>query len=250
LSRHAEFLAAFRGALSGGSLPPEMLAGAAGEAERRIAVYRNNVAHSLIEALSARFPVICRLVGTDFFAALARLYIDADGPRSPVLAEWGESFADYLSGFPPLAAYPYMGDVARIEYARGRAFHAADSRPVDPAWFSAQDPWSVRISLNPSLSVLRLQHPAVSIWAKNQAGGETVRIPEGGEIALILRDRGFEVPVRAISPGDAALIDALREGNCLGEAATHAGHAEEGHQPRDILIHLMRQGAIVTPEAH
>jgi hypothetical protein len=250
LSRHADFLAAFRGALNGGTLPRDMLIGAAEEAERRFAVYQNNVTHSLIEALTSRYPVICRLVGTDFFAALARLYVQADGPRSPILAEWGESFAEFLSSFPPLASYPYMGDVARIEYARGRAFHAADALPVDPAWFSAQDPWSVRLGLHSSVTVLRLQHPAVSIWERNQPGGESVKISEGREIALILRDRGFAVPVHAISPGDATLIEALRAGDCLGEAAIRARSAQPGHDPQDILIHLMRQGAIIGPAAH
>ena len=238
LSRHTDFLSVFRGALNGGTLPPDMLIGDDQEAERRFAVYQNNVTHSLIEALTVRFPVICRLVGTEFSAALARLYIDADGPRSPILAEWGESFAEFLSSFPPLASYPYMADVARIEYARGRAFHAADAVPVEPAWFSAQDPWSVRFSLHSSVTVLRLQHPAVSI-----------KISEGREIALILRDRGFDVPVLAISPGDATLIEALRAGDCLGEAAIRAKSAQPGHDPQDILIHLMRQGAIIKPEA-
>jgi hypothetical protein len=142
-----------------------------------------------------------------------------------------------------------MGDVARIEYARGRAFHAADAVPVEPAWFSAQDPWSVRPGLHPSVIVLRLQHPAVSIWTKNQPGGEAVEIPDGSEIAFILRDRSFAVPVHSISPGDAALIEALRAGDCLGGAATRAGKAQPGYNPQDILIHLMRHGAIIKPEA-
>jgi hypothetical protein len=234
--------------LNGGSLPPDLVMGDAEEATRRLAVYQNNVAHSLIEALAQRFPVICRLVGPEFFAALARCYIEADGPRSPVLAEWGEGFGGFLSDFPPLAAYPYMAEVARIEFARGRAFHAADALPVDPAWFSAQDPWSARLGLHPSVHVLRLRHPAVSIWGRNQPGGEQVTLPQGGEIALILRDRSFAVPVRAISPGDAALIEALQEGDCLGGAASRARRAEPDHDPQHILTHLMRQGALTTPE--
>ena len=247
---HSDLLSVFRNALNGGSLPPGMVMHAAEEADRRLAVYRNNVAHSLIEALASRFPVIRRLVGGDFFGALAKCYIAADGPRSPVLAEWGESFAAFLSAFPPLASYPYMADVARIEFARGRAFHAADAQPIDPVWFAAQDPWSARLGLHPSLHVLRLEHPAVSIWQRNQPGGEQVTLASGGEIALILRDRSFDVPVRAISQGDAALIEALREGASLGSAAGRARSAEPGHVPQDILIHLMRLGALITPEPH
>lgn len=99
------------------------------------AAYRNNVAVSLGQALGRRFPVIQRLVGDEFFAALARAYLAADPPRSPVLMEWGAGFADFLAGFRPLAGWPFMADVARIEWARGLAFHAADAPPWTlPSW--------------------------------------------------------------------------------------------------------------------
>lgn len=248
--RHEEFLSAFHGALTGGTPATGMLICPAGEAERRFAVYRNNMVHSLTQALAARFPVICRLVGGEFFNSLARLYIHSNGPNTPILAEWGAEFAPFLSGFPPLASYPYMADVARIEYARGRAFHAADSVAADPAWLSGLDPLSARLGIHSSVSVLHLQHPAVSIWARNQPEGGSVTLSEEPEIALILRDRSYAVPVCAIRPGDAALIEALQHGECLGEAALRALAAQPDHDPSGILVHLMRQGAIINPEAH
>ena len=44
---------------------------------RRFAVYRNNVAAGLIRALEARFPVTRRLVGDDFFRAMAGGFVAA-----------------------------------------------------------------------------------------------------------------------------------------------------------------------------
>ena len=75
---HPEFLAGFDAALRGGALPPGLTASAPDEVALRFAVYRNNVAVGLSDALAARFPVICRLVGADFFAAMARLHAEAD----------------------------------------------------------------------------------------------------------------------------------------------------------------------------
>ncbi len=40
---------------------------------RRFAVYRNNVAASLIEAMVQRFPAVCAIVGDEFFRAMARV---------------------------------------------------------------------------------------------------------------------------------------------------------------------------------
>ena len=238
---------AFRAALGGAPLPPGLIADQP-DAARRLAVYRNNVAVSLAQALAARFPVIQRLVGPAFFAPLARAYLAQDPPRSPVLAEWGAGFAAFLAGFPPLAAWPYMADVARIEEARGRAFHAADAAPLAPAALSpaaleGADPGRLRLALHPSVTLLRLDHPAVAIWAANQPGATPAPLPQGPQIALILRDPAFDVPVEAIEPADAALIEALQQGAPLARAVP------PGHDPTPRLVALMRQGAIIGATA-
>lgn len=241
---HPEFVARFEAALRGGPLPPGLRARDPAEVERRFAVYRNNVAASLSQALATRFPVIRRLVGDEFFAALAGLYARAEPPQSPVLAEWGAGFAGFLDRFPPLAAWPYMGDVARIEHARGRAFHAADAPPVDPAVLAGADPARLRLGLHPSVILLALAHPAVSIWRRNQPGAGDIPPAAGPETALILRDRAFDVPVQALGPGDAALMAGLLAGRTLACAAQAAQAAEPAHDPQPLLVGLMRAGAI------
>jgi hypothetical protein len=246
LPAHAEFTARFAAALQGAPLPPGVTGA---EAETRFAVYRNNVAHSLGKALAARFPVIERLVGAPFFAAMAQVYLAAHRPETPVLHQWGQSFPDFLAGFEPLSAYPYMADVAKIEHARGLAFHAADAAPLNPARLAGADPARLRLALHPSVQLLRLVHPAVSIWAANQPGAEAGPLPDTPEIALILRTPDFAVPVRAISPGDSAMIDSLGAGSSLLAAAEAAQWFEPGHDPNPLLLHLMQCGALTDPEA-
>lgn len=245
---HPDFVAGFDAALRGGPVPAGLVARDPAEVERRFAVYCNNVAVSLGAALASRFPVVRRLVGKAFFAAMARLYAETDRPKSPVLAEWGAGFAGFLEAFPPLADYPYLADVARIELARGRAFHAADRKPVDPAAIVGADPDRVRLMLHPSVTLLPLAHPAVSIWARNQPGGEGLPLCRGPETALILRDAAFQVPVWAVGAGDAALLRAVLDGDRLAIAAEKARDAEAGHDPQSLLVSLMRAGAIVDAE--
>ena len=245
MTAHPDFIESFDRALRDGVLPPGLTARDAREVGRRFDVYRNNVAVGLTQALAARFPVIRRLVGEDFFAAVARLYREAGLPKSPVLAEWGEGFAAFLDRFPPLAAYRYMGDVARIEHARGRAFHAADVLSIDPACLAAVDPGRLRLGLHPAVILLALAHPAVSIWQRNQPGRDDAPLAAGPQTALILRDRGFDVPVRALGEGDATFLAALLDGALLAEAAVAAQTAESGHNPQSLLVALMRSGTIV-----
>jgi Putative DNA-binding domain len=68
---------------------------------RRFAVYRNNVAVGLIGAIEARYPVSRRIAGDDLFRAMARAFVRAHRPRSPVMIAYGGDFpelvADYLA---------------------------------------------------------------------------------------------------------------------------------------------------------
>jgi len=240
MSPHDATLARFGAALGQGAAPVDVTASDPTEVARRFAVYRNNVSFSLSAALRTRFPVIARLVGPEFFAALARDFLAVHPPQSPVLHEWGAAFPDYLDTFAPLAAFPYMGDVARIEWARGLAFHAADVPALAPARLANADPETLHLALHPSVIVLPLASPAVSIWALNQPGAEAGPIPPAPETALILRDRAFDIPVRAITPAEAALIAALGRGETLLQAAAHA----PGLDPTALLLALMQAGAL------
>ena len=209
---------------------PSSVAETAGPSrERRFAVYRNNVKASLIAALVAKFPVVHRLVGEEFFEATALVFIERLPPRSPVLAEYGGDFAVFLETFEPAADLPYLPDVARLEWARQRAFHAADATPVAIdrlAALAAADIGSARLVLHPAAAVVVSPWPIVSIWTTNTFDAEVRRIgpDRPGETALVTRP-DHEVLVSLLPPGADLLLAALEEGTMLGEAMTNAPDA-------------------------
>ncbi|MCF3973170.1 HvfC/BufC family peptide modification chaperone [Paracoccus salsus] len=227
----------FRAALAGGPVPGCVTASDPDEIARRFAVYRNNVAHSLREALARRFPAVRRLVGTEFFAAMAAEFIAAHPPRTPVLQDWGDAFATFLDGFPPVATLPYLGDVARIEWARGRAYHAADATALPTDRLTDAEP----LRLHPSLRLVPLSHPAVAIWRANQPGRDGKPRAIGPQIALIWRRPDFDVSVEAISPADASLVHALMAGRPLAVAGLLT-------DPVPMLTLLLRDGLICEHE--
>ncbi|MGO4851691.1 HvfC/BufC N-terminal domain-containing protein [Phaeovulum sp. W22_SRMD_FR3] len=241
---HAGFATAFRQGLAQGHLPPGLTARAPDEAARRFGVYRNNVMHGLIEALRTRFPAVERLVGAEFFAAMAPVFIAAHPPQSPVMQLYGGAFPEFLEGFPPLAALPYLGDVARIELARGRAYHAADMAGIDPAALAASpDPAALRLGLHPSVQILSLAHPAGRIWAAQQPDGPPAPKPgDWGPDQVMIARVGWEVPVRLLSPQEAGFLLALQAGHPLGTAVP------EGFDPAPLLGHLLAAELIVTCE--
>ncbi len=97
---------------------PQGLIGPDGEpSAKRFAVYRNNVVVGLAAVLKAAFPAVCRIVGDEFFAAMARIYVSREPPGSPIMLDYGAGFADFVGGFEPAAGLPYLRDVARLERA-------------------------------------------------------------------------------------------------------------------------------------
>lgn len=232
-----DFTAKFRAALLDGPERIGLNYRDPNEATRRFAVYRNNVAHSLGQALARRFPVVQRLVGADFFSAMVREFIAAHPPRSPVLQEWGDEMPGFLRDFPPVATLPYLPDVARIEWVRGRAYHAADAQPINPKMLADQ----VSLYLHPSLSLLYLDHPAVSIWQANQPGRDGRVQANGPEIALIWRRNDLSVATSAIATADADFIACLLETRSLADAA-------ERSDPVSMLSLLLREGLICEKE--
>lgn len=228
MPRLAERQAEFAAALLDPQRPvPAGCVGPDGQPDQnRFAVYRNNVMSSLTEALRESFPVVDRLVGEEYFRALAPIYIAQQPPASPVLLEYGATFPDFLARFEPLASFPYLSDVARIEYAWLEAYHAADAIPLDPrslTLVSGAHAADLCFTAHPSLRVVRSAYPAFTIWRMNttDAIAQPVDLTAGGEDALVLRAQA-EVEVRAIPQGAAELLAALAAGCSLGEAAAAA----------------------------
>ena len=100
-------------------------------AARRFRVYRNNVHGALISALADAYPVVQRLVGEDFFAAMAREFFLLESTRETSLALYGKGFAAFIDEFEPAASVAYLGDIARLERARLEALHALDAPVLD-----------------------------------------------------------------------------------------------------------------------
>jgi hypothetical protein len=206
-------------------VPPGIASPDPRQAKRRFAVHRNNVVAGLIKAIEARFPASKKIVGRDFFAAMARAFVVERPPRSPVLASFGDEFADFISTFEPARELAYLADVARLEAARSRAYHAADAAPVGAAEFTEIESATLidlRIDLHPSLEIVRSKHPIVTIWAMNSGQQAPAPIETwSAEDALIVRPY-LDVEVRLLPPGGAVFLGGLAEGRSLGEAANAA----------------------------
>ena len=209
-------------------------------AGRRFDVYRNNVAVSLTDALEVSFPVVAKIVGEEFFKAMAAIYLRAHPPKSPLLMFYGEDMPGFLASFPPVAHLGYLSDVARLELARRHSYHATDADPIQPDALAATDLMATRFRLAPTARVIRSHWPLHGIWLANTAESAPKPGREAEDVLVTRPD--FDPVVSCLPPGGADFISALAKGEPLGTAIIAGG---EGFDPGPVLT-LLLQGAALT----
>lgn len=223
---------------------PKGLSGPDGPAGKRFDVYRNNVAVSLTEALRVAFPVIRKLVGDQFFDAMAGVYLRAHPPRSPRLMFYGADMPVFLKDFEPAQHLGYLPDVARLELGLRESYHAADAPVLDPTELGRIDPdalMEVRITLHPALRLLRSDWPVHAIWRFNTEEGAP-KPPREAQDVLITRPE-FDPAPHLLPRGAHAFLAALAEGEKFGAAANIAGAEARGADLSAILGACLSAGA-------
>jgi hypothetical protein len=192
--------------------------------DQRLDVYRNAFDSNLANALRLTFPAVHKLVGAEFFEGAARIFTREHPPRTSWLDEFGADFADFLAAFAPAASLAYLADVARLEWAVNRALHAPDAEPVDAKALAAVDPvWHERVCLvaDPSISLLRADHPADEIWRAVLGGDEEVLAAidlADGPVRLLVQRHATGIEVTRLDEPTWQVSTALLGGQPLGTA--------------------------------
>lgn len=215
---------------------------------KRYGVYRNNVATGLARALAARFPVTEKIVGEEFFTAMARDFVLAHPPTSPVLLHYGADFAGFVADFAPAANLPYLADIVRLEDAQTRAYHARDIAPIESNVLTRITPErmsGLSFRFHPAACIVRSSFPIVTIWSMNASLLPLAPIADWrAEDALVTRPE-LSVITRQVSPGSAIFLLALMRHATLGEAFDEALQADAGFDLGRNLAELMRSGALI-----
>lgn len=210
---------------------------------QRFAIYRNNVAASLIAALAAKYPLIEALVGEDYFKALAGAFVRDHLPGAPRLALYGEGFAEFLAAFAPVRDWPYLADVARLEAAQLAAMHAADAEPLGAADFAtAHDLAAARLELHPSLRLVASRFAVGAIADALDAGLGCAGVdPDEPQEVIVARPR-LSV-LRLVAPaGTARFLEALRVGAPVFEAVAAARRGAQDFDAAQAFALVIARG--------
>jgi hypothetical protein len=221
---------------------------------QHLQVYRNNIAVSLAAALEAVYPVVARLVGTDFFGYMADQFIRRHPPASGNLHDFGGELAAFLAGFAPAAQLAYLADVARLEWAWHEAFHAADHDRLDLARLvqvPAERYAALRFVLHPSARLIASAYPIQRILQANQpaqSGDEQVDLATGPVRLLVIR-RALDVEIEMLEVAEYAFLSAVAERMPLEAACAQALAADPAFDVTQSLRDHVLRGTVVDVDS-
>ena len=243
---HETVQSRFAGAL----LDPEALipagAGKMGKPDtKRFGVYRNNVAVSLVEALSSAYPSVAAILGDDF-ARVARTFIDRHPPTTPVMAEFGRGFGDFISAFGPLRHAPFLSDLARAERLWLDAYHAADESALDPDGLASIPPdqlADITLQRHAAAALRNSPYPVFDLFGARETWPPAAGIDLDAAQAILITRPQFEVLVFGIDAATAEFFATLFAGKTLGEAIGAAtSNDPDFHVPAAIAL-MLNSGA-------
>ena len=203
----------------------------------RVAVYTEGYPARVTEALRESYPALANILGDGSLAGLSERYRRVLRGEPTNLNDVGADLPDFLRGDRLTERLAFLPELAALEWAVTRSFHAAACAPFDPvdckSW-SIEDWQRARIRFQPGLALLRSRWPLRALHAtRNQDRDEIdVDLEQGGECVLVFR-RGFEVAVEAVPPREADAIEAFRADSTLAEVSERL--ARDGALDDDVV---------------
>jgi uncharacterized protein (UPF0276 family) len=198
---------------------PAGFAGDAHAAAARMALYRGQQTGAWHKVLSAAFPVLRQLLGDEFFEGMSRAYGIAHPPEVADLNVFGAAMPAFLHSFASAADYPYLADMARLEWAVHRSYFAADADAVNAADLEAWSPAqfdAARFALHPAVSLFSSPWAVVSLWRAHH-GGAFPPSMAAAEQCVVARPR-WQAEVIALDPARLAALRCLETGATVGAA--------------------------------
>jgi hypothetical protein len=170
--------------------------------DERLSIYADNTRLTLIELLRSSYPVIDKIVGADFFTALARHYVQQYPQTQADRHQYGADLSAFLKTFAPAAQLAYLSDLATLEWAYHRAYFADDAQAMTfetlQALAAHGDDFS--LPLHPSVQHITVDYNVLEIWqAHQQEDIPSLQLQHHTQHLLIWRDPQHNTLITIIS---------------------------------------------------
>ncbi len=185
-----------------------------GDAAQRAGVYTTAYFARHHDVIVGDYPMVEALIGHEAFHPLVAEYLVRHPPDDPSLRFVGANLPAFLSEHGLAARFPFIADLARLEWTRGDVFDARDVKTLAAADLAAipETAWpGLTLQLVPAFRLITLAHPVQELW--QAIHDETpVRAVGRAPTTIIVWRHDFVVYHRPVSGGEAAALALLQTG--------------------------------------
>jgi hypothetical protein len=220
----------------------------------RLELYNRMYWFRLIDAFYDDNPGLRALLGEEKFLALCEAYLAKYPSRSFTLRNLCARLADFIAETPRLTAprTALARDIARFEWAQTVAFDGESRTKLAPATIARSGPATMRIGLQPYLTLLALDYPVddfvlavkrreamretasnTSEIAGRRGRMKTVRAPQRSRTYLAVHRVDFRLYYKRLELPAYRMLEALRAGKPLAHAVAAGGRRVSAAQTRE-----------------
>lgn len=192
----------------------------------RLDIYYNNTLLNLTDILAGTYPILQKIVGKRFFETISCNYIETYTQSTGNRHKYGAMLNEFLSSYQPVVEWPYLPDVAAIEWAYFQAEIADDALTIDfndLTTLISKQPDFV-LSPHPGVHFVDQRFNALEIWQEHQKKEiGAITLQENPQTILIWRDQKNVVLLKEISTSLKKLLIFCKEGKSFSDAMSQVG---------------------------
>jgi len=176
-------------------------------------IYRNNTIGTRKRALQAIYPVVEKIIGGQCFDRLALDFVTSSPSTDSDLNLYGAGFPEFLQRLcfneDAFSDFPYLRDLACLEWLYHKAYYAADDLPLSASQIDEIES-SVKLERSHSLFCMKSPYPVVAIWRNHQGNASVSEVAAlaSEDYILIARQQGHPL-VRQIDRQEWSIIQSI-----------------------------------------
>ncbi|RBP53540.1 DNA-binding domain-containing protein [Arenicella xantha] len=214
-------------------------------------VYRNGAFKAGVDALSANFPTLKKVLGDEPFKSLCRSYISENWPSDTRLSSYGDGLSDYIRKCTKHSSDPHASrqvDFAMLDYAWLSSLLARDEAPLSAqsilAILNDNDTQGLdQLQLSSSVRLVQLSGNNMLEWVHLKFNQDGNLNHENSKSLLFWRQDNV-VHYRVLNKFEGQFIRTLADSGSIFDAAEAAINAQPNEDVSALFSALLSSGVL------
>jgi uncharacterized protein len=185
--------------------------------EERLSVYADGYVARIRESLKEVYEAVHFVLGDERFNWFCRDYAFHFPSHHYNLNFAGIYLPEFLAGHEHLKQFPFLSDLAKLEWLIWKAFHAFDGPPLNPEALkniSADDWETLKLVFQPSVSLISSSYSILDIWQARKSSSPNTESSKPQKI--LVGRRQDQVRCELLNIPQFKLLEGLLSGQSLG----------------------------------